>query len=95
MVFEGPAASVFLTQTVAFRYEVPDDYDGCGVDDEDDPTSNHNGTILKNGGRWRQWKPSVLSREPERVYHAVWFPLMDSGDPASCCFASTSRFVVN
>ncbi len=81
----------------AFRYEVPDDYDGCDtIDNEnDDPTSNNNGTMLKNGGNWRQWKPSVLSREPERVYDAVWFPLMDSGDPSSCCFASSSRFVVN
>ncbi len=96
--------SIFLTQTIwiglCFRYEVPDDYDGCVNDEEEDnnPNSpvNNNDTILKNGGSccWRQWKPSVTSKEPERVYNAIWFPLMDSGDPASCCFASTSRLVV-
>ncbi len=72
---------------------MPDNYDGCIEDAHDNPTSNSIGKILKNGQEehWGQWKPSVLSRESERVYHAVWFPLMDSGDPVSCCFASSSR----
>ncbi len=89
---------------MCFRYEVPDDYDGCFNNEEDnnpnspvnDNIDNDNDTILKNGGSccWRQWKPSVISKESERVYNAMWFPLMDSSDPATCCFASTSRLVV-
>ncbi len=101
--------SNFLNEKIwiglCFRYEVPDDYDGCvnegGDNNPNGPvneytTANYHDTTLKDGGScsWGQWKPSVVSKEPERVYKAVWFPHMDSGDPATCCFASTSRSVV-
>jgi len=35
---------------------------------------------------------SVLQvRAPDSIYDYVWYPFMDSGDPTTCCFASSSR----
>jgi WD40 repeat protein len=37
------------------------------------------------------WKPCLRSKEAECVYDAAWFPGMDSSEPATCCYVSTSR----
>ncbi|XP_043198236.1 telomerase Cajal body protein 1-like isoform X1 [Amphibalanus amphitrite] len=34
---------------------------------------------------------ALQSREGELIYDYTWFPLMRSDDPATCCYASTSR----
>ncbi|CAL8092290.1 unnamed protein product [Calicophoron daubneyi] len=33
----------------------------------------------------------LTMREIELVYNCVWYPAMNSSDPATCCFASTAR----
>ncbi|KAG8465613.1 hypothetical protein KFE25_002920 [Diacronema lutheri] len=35
--------------------------------------------------------PAVSARESETIYDYCWYPGMRSTDPATCCFASTSR----
>lgn len=35
--------------------------------------------------------PAVCARESEAIYDYCWYPGMNSADPATCCFASTSR----
>ncbi len=36
--------------------------------------------------------PAALRvQEGETVYDAAWYPLMNTYEPASCCFATTSR----
>ena len=36
-------------------------------------------------------EPAVQVREGENVYDFQWYPLMNSNDPDTCCFATTSR----
>lgn len=40
------------------------------------------------GGPWRE---TFACAEGETVYDYAWYPLMHSGDPATCVFASSSR----
>ena len=35
--------------------------------------------------------PALRIEEGELIYDYAWFPCMSAADPASCCFASTSR----
>ena len=37
---------------------------------------------------------TVTVQEGENVYDFQWYPLMNSNDPDTCCFATTSRFQV-
>ena len=37
------------------------------------------------------WEPAVQVHTGETVYDYCWFSGMAASDPASCCFASTSR----
>ena len=37
------------------------------------------------------WEPAVRVLEGETIYDYAWYPFMSSEDPATCCFASTSR----
>jgi len=39
----------------------------------------------------RMIREVVNAREAETVYDYVWYPNMDSTDPATCCFATISR----
>lgn len=36
-------------------------------------------------------KPALSVREGGLIYDSCWYPLMNSWDPATCCFLSTSR----
>ena len=36
-------------------------------------------------------EPVIQAREAETIYDFAWFSAMRTDDPASCCFASTSR----
>lgn len=40
------------------------------------------------------WQPAVQVHAGETVYDCCWFSGMSASDPASCCFASTSRVSV-
>lgn len=35
--------------------------------------------------------PAVCTRESETIYDYCWYPCMNSAEPVTCCFASTSR----
>jgi len=37
------------------------------------------------------WTPVLTSSEGETVYDYAWYPRMNSAEPASCCFVSSSR----
>jgi hypothetical protein len=37
------------------------------------------------------WQPAVQVHTGESIYDYCWFSGMAASDPASCCFASTSR----
>jgi WD40 repeat protein len=45
----------------------------------------------RGGGLAERLAPAVTTRESETVYDACWYPRMHSSEPATCCFASTSR----
>lgn len=74
------------------EFETNNDINGVTIDDIK-PSEN-----IKDGATIDGYKSSEISidvavccQEGELVYDYCWFPLMNSHDPVSCCFASTSR----
>lgn len=48
-------------------------------------------TSLEEWSELPEMRPVLKVQEAETVYDYCWYPLMSSNDPATCCFASTSR----
>lgn len=55
------------------------------------PLPDRPGTAAATALPADSYSPAMQLQEGETVYDYAWYPGMSAADPASCCFATTSR----
>lgn len=79
------ASGLFTTFTKDVRWSP----DGSCILTADDADSLY--LFEVPGPNTLDWMPTLKAQEGETIYDYSWYPLMNSSDPATCCFASSSR----